>query len=233
MTDLIGPILFNQTGDNVRVVRVARIAYVQAPLFRILAAPDSGITSAAGLAGVPIGISQNTVIEYLTDRMLQKAGLTADQIQTQEVSAIPVRFELLIKGELKAATLPDPLASGAIAAGAIPVVDDASLTDLSQSILVFRTAVIQSKPEAVRRFLRAWEIAVREINAHPEQYNDLLIKEGRVPDSIQGTFKMPPFPEAGVPTEAQVQDVVDWALQKGLIQNPVAYRPMVDASFLP
>jgi NitT/TauT family transport system substrate-binding protein len=233
LADPLTPVLFNQEEEQIKVVRTASKSYPGAPLFRILAAPGSKIASAADLAGVEIGISQNTIIEYITARMLEKAGLTADQIATQEVSAIPVRFELLINGQIPAATLPDPLASGAIAAGARVVVDDASVEQLSQSILVFSSQALQTKPQAVRAFLRAWEMAVDELNSKPDAYRDLLIEQGRVPESIQGTFQMPPFPKASVPTPDQMADVVKWALDKGLVQNDVPYERMVDASFLP
>jgi NitT/TauT family transport system substrate-binding protein len=225
--------LFNQDEAQVKVIRTARQAYPDSPLFRILAAPGSDVVTPTGLADVEIGISQNTVIEYITDRMLENAGVPADQIASQEVSAIPVRFELLINGEIPAATLPDPLASGAIAAGAVLVVDDTSVPDLSQSILAFSTDTLQAKPEAVRRFLKAWEMAVQELTTNPEAYHDLLIEKGRVPESIQGTFQMPPYPEATVPTPQQIADVVSWALEKGLINSEVPFERIVDDSFLP
>jgi NitT/TauT family transport system substrate-binding protein len=233
LTDLISPVLFNQNEPQILVVRTARKVYPGSPMFRLLAAPGSDVQSPADLAGVEIGISQNTVIEYLTDRMLENAWLTADQIAVQEVSAIPVRFELLVNGEIPAATLPDPLASGAMVAGAVLVVDDTSVPDLSQSILTFSIEALQAKPEAVRRFLRAWEMAVDELNANPDQYQALLVEKGRVPESVQGTYQMPPFPEASVPTPEQLADVVRWALDKGLVKNDVAYEQMVDGSYLP
>ena len=233
LTDLLSPVLFNQDEPQISVVRTARKVYPDSPLFSILARPGSKVNSPADLGGVEIGISQNTVIEYLTDRMLEKAGLTLDQIATSEVSAIPVRFELLVNGEIPAATLPDPLTSGAIAAGAVLVVDDTSVPELSQSILAFSTETLETKPQAVRSFLQAWELAVQELNANPDRYHDLLIEKGRVPESIQGTFQMPPFPEASVPTEEQLVDVVEWALEKGLVKQGVPYERMVDDSYLP
>jgi NitT/TauT family transport system substrate-binding protein len=233
LTDLISPVLFNQSEAQIMVVRTARKVYPSAPMFRILAAPGSDIQSPTDLAGVQIGISQNSVIEYLTDRMLENAGLSPDQIASQEVSAIPVRFELLVNGEIPAACLPDPLASAAIAAGAVLVVDDTSVPELSQSILTFRTETLASKPEAVRRFLRAWDMAVEELNNNPDDYQSLLIEAGRVPESVQGTYQMPPFPEASVPTPEQLADVVSWMLDKGLVQNDVPYERMVDGSYLP
>lgn len=132
LTDLLSPVLFNQKEAQITVVRTARKVYPGSPLFSILARPGSEIASPLDLAGVEIGTAQNTVIAYITERMLENAGLSADQISSQEVSAIPVRFELLVNGEIPAATLPDPLASGAVAAGGVLVVDDTSVPELSQ-----------------------------------------------------------------------------------------------------
>lgn len=233
LTDLLSPVLFNQNEPQIMVVRTARRVYPDSPLFRILAAPGSNAESPTALAGVDIGIAQNTVIAYITDRMLENAGLSPEQISTQEVSAIPVRFELLINTQLAAATLPDPLASGAIAAGAVLIIDDTSVPELSQSILAFSTQALETQPQAVRNFLRAWEMAVNELNANPDQYHDLLIEKGRVPESIQGTFRMPPFPEASVPTPEQLADVVSWAIEKELVKQDVPYKHMVDDSYLP
>jgi NitT/TauT family transport system substrate-binding protein len=233
LTDLLSPVLFNQDEELVKAVRTARKVYPDSPLFRTLAAPGSTASSPEDLAGVPIGSAKNTVIEYLTQRMLEKAGLSPDQIVTQEVSAIPVRFELLINGEIQAATLPDPLASGAMAAGATLIIDDTSVPELSQSILAFSVDALEGKPEAVRRFLAAWEMAVEELNQNPDKYMALLIETGRVPESIQGTYQMPPFPEASVPSSEQLADVVSWALDNGLIQDEISYERMVDDRYLP
>ena len=233
LTDLLSPVLFNQEEAQITVVRTARKVYPDSPLFSILARPGSSVTSPQDLAGVEIGTAQNTVIAYITDRMLEAAGLSPEQIASQEVSAIPVRFELLINGEIPAATLPDPLASGAVAAGAVLVVDDTSVPQLSQSILTFSVDTLESRPEQVRSFLMAWEMAVEELNDNPEAYNELLIQEGRVPESIQGTFRMPPFPEASVPTPEQLANVVSWAKEKGLIDADIPYERMVDDSYLP
>jgi NitT/TauT family transport system substrate-binding protein len=233
LTDLVSNALLNKQKPRVKAVYAARRPYPDAPVFRVLAGPNTGIQSPADLKGVPIGISQNTVIEYLTDRMLQGEGLQPADIKKLEVSAIPVRFEQLIKGNIPAATLPDPLAQGAIAAGARPVVDDSKYPKLSQSVLSFSDETLRSKPSTVRKFLVAWEKAVTELNAHPEKYQDLLIEQGRVPQSIQGSYRMPPFPERGVPAADEVADVIRWMRDKGLIDRDIPYGEMVDPSYLP
>ncbi len=232
LTDLISIGLFNREQVQIQVVAIARRAYPDAPQFRILAAPGSGIQTVQDLAGVPIGISQNTIIEYLTDRLLTASGLSPDQIAIQEVSAIPVRFEQLMNGQIQAATLPDPLAQGAIAGGASLIVDDSQYTQYSQSVLAFHVKALKEKPDTVRKFMVAWNKAVAELNANPEAYEDLLIEVGRVPPSIQGTYKMPPFPQGEITSEGEWEDVVNWLLGKGLIEKPIPYSDAVNPDFV-
>jgi NitT/TauT family transport system substrate-binding protein len=231
LNDLISTGLFNRDDVQIKIVATARRAYPESPQFRVLAAPGSDVTSTQALAGVPVGISQNTVIEYITDRLLEAEGLSSDQIEIVEVSAIPVRFEQLMAGQIKAATLPDPLAQGAMAAGATWVVDDSQYTQYSQSVLSFSTEAIESKPGTIEKFLRAWNKAVSDLNSDPGQFSDLMIEKGRVPESIQGTYQMPPFPAGEVPSQAEWQDVVEWLLAKGLIDQAITYEDSVSTQY--
>lgn len=233
LTDLQGVGLLNKDVSRVKAVYTSRRPFPDAPLFRILASPKSDITQPADLKGVPIGISRNTIIEYLTDRILAAEGLQESDIEKLDTGAITVRYEQLMNGNLKAAVLPDPLAQGAIAAGAKLVADDVKYKDLSQSVLVFQDSTLRSKPEAVRKFLVAWEQAVKEVNTNPERYRAVLMEQGRVPQSIQDSYKMPPFPGRGAPSESEVADVTAWLRAKGLIDRDIPYTDMVDTSFLP
>ena len=233
LTDLQGVGLLNKDAVKVKAVATARRPFPNAPLFRILASPKSDIQTPADLKGVEIGISNNTIIEYLTDKMLAAEGLAPDEIKKIEVGAITVRFEQLMNGNIKAAVLPDPLAQGAIAAGAKLIVDDSKYQDLSQSVLVFQDAALKAKPESIRKFLAAWEKAAREVNANPDKYRAVLMEQGRVPQSIQESYTMPPFPESGVPSQTEVADVTAWLKAKGLVGRDIPYSDMVDTSFLP
>ena len=223
LADLIAVGLFNRDEAQVKVVATSLRATQGAPQFRVLASPGSDITSAQDLIGVPVAISQNTIIEYITDRLLEAEGLSSDQIKVTEISAIPVRFEQLMAGQVQAATLPDPLAQGALAAGALLVVDDSQHTRYSQSVLCFAQSAVEAKSDTIEKFLKAWNRAVRDMNGNPEEFTDLLIDKGRVPESIRDTYQMPSFPVGEVPTEAEWQDVVDWLLSKGLIEHPLPY----------
>jgi len=233
LTDLISPVVFNQSEAVIKSVLTTRQVYLGQPVFRLVASPKSRVKSPADLAGKPVALAQNAVGEYLVLRMLVKSGLSPEQVVFENVPAIPVRYELLLNDKVAAAFLPDPQASGAIAAGAIAVVDDTLLPELSASNLVFSVKSLEAKPEAIRAFVESWLQAVDELNANPDKYRDLLIEKGRVPESIQGTFAMPRFPTASVPTPEQFADIVRWALEKGIIKNDVPYDRMVDTGYLP
>jgi NitT/TauT family transport system substrate-binding protein len=233
LTDLQGVGLLNKDAVRVKAVYTARRPFPDAPMFRFLAAPQASINGPADMKGVAVGISNNTIIEYLQDRIFSSEGLQPAEIAKIEVGAITVRFEQLMNGNIQAAGLPDPLAQGAIAAGAKLIVDDSKYPHLAQSVLTFTAGALEAKPETLRKFLAAWEKAVSELNANPEKYRSVLIEQGRVPQSIQNSYEMPPFPDRGTPTEAEVADVTAWLKAKGLVTRAIPYSDMVDASFLP
>ncbi|HQK15671.1 MAG TPA: MetQ/NlpA family ABC transporter substrate-binding protein, partial [Anaerolineae bacterium] len=124
ITDLVALALYNRESPQVVAVRYAMVPTADFAQFRILAAAQSGITTVEGLRGVPIGVSEGTVIEYVTHRLLEAEGLPTDAIATLAVPKIADRMALLGAGELSAATLPEPLASLAMQQGAVLIVDD-------------------------------------------------------------------------------------------------------------
>jgi NitT/TauT family transport system substrate-binding protein len=233
INEIVSVLFYNQQETQVVVVRFARTATADSPVFSIVAAADSGIESVADLAGVEIGISEATVIDYMTDRVLQHAGLTPDQINTIAIPRIPDRLALLQSGELKAATLPDPVTGLAVLSGAKVIIDDSTLPEVGTSVISFSLDAVENKPEAVRSFLAALERAVTDLNSNPEEFTPLLTELGLVPPPLLGTFVLPPYVAASVPSEALWQDAIDWALGKGMISSSPSYADSVDDSFLP
>lgn len=233
INDLISTLFYNQENVQIQVVRFARTATPDFPQYRVLAAGNSGITSPEDLKGVEIGISEGSVIAYTTDRLLESAGLTGNEILTVAVPDIAQRMALLNSGELRAANLPDPLASLAIQNGAVPVIDDTTKPEIGNSLISFRKAFIDEHPEAVRGFLTAVEKAVDEINADTTQWENLLTEQKLVPAPLIGSYEIPTFPGASVPSKAQWDDVLAWAKGKGLISTDVSYQDSVNPRFLP
>jgi NitT/TauT family transport system substrate-binding protein len=225
--------LINKDQVRAQVVRYARTATKQDALFSIIASGKSGISDVEGLKGVEIGVSQATIIEYLTERLLQAQGFKPEEIKTINVPKIPDRINLLSSGELKAAMLPEPPVTLALMQGGKLVLDDRVKPELSYSTITFSKQFIDQHGESLRGFLAAIEQAVALINADPSKYADLLVEQKVVPPQLAGKFKVPPFVTAGVPSEVQWKDVIAWAKEKQLLTQDVSYSASVNASFLP
>jgi len=159
--------------------------------------------------------------------------LSNDEIVTIPVPKIPDRMSLLASGELSAGTLPDPLGALAVQSGAVIVMDDSAHPEYGFSIYSFRKAVIDEHPEAIRGFLAAIDEAVALINADPTKYTNILSEAKIVPAPLLEAYKVPPFPAAGVPTEAEWNNALSWAKEKGMLNVDVSYADSVTSSFLP
>ncbi len=227
VNDTVSTLFYNKEKAQIYVVRIARQAYPQAPQYFILANPNAGINSPQDLKGVEIAISQGTVIEYMTDRILERAGLKPGEYRTVNIPRIPDRLQALTEGRVKAATLPDPFATLAIQQGAKVVADDREVQSISLSLLSFRAEVVERNPEVVRRFLQAWDQAVAAINADPGKYAGLLSEKQLVPQPLVGTYRVPPYPERALPSREQFADVIAWARGKGLIPEDIPYERLV------
>jgi NitT/TauT family transport system substrate-binding protein len=233
INDLISTILYNKDSQKIAVVRFARTATPEVAQYSVMAAKDSGIKSPQDLKGVEIGISEGTVIAYVTDRLLQLEGLAPGDIKTTAVVKMADRMQLLSTGQLKAATLPDPFSALAAQGGATVIVDDSKHNELGNSVISFSSATLKAKPNTVRKFLAALEKAINEVNANPGKYDNVLVDKQLIPAPLTGKYKLPKLPAASVPTEAQFKDVADWMKGKGLLTGDVPYSRLVDASFLP
>jgi NitT/TauT family transport system substrate-binding protein len=224
--------LFNRDTIQLQVVQFAHVSAAGSPLYVIAAAPQSSIKTSKDLAGVEIGISQGSIIDYATNRILSGEGLTASQIKTLAVPKIPDRMSLLLSGQLKAATLPQPFATLAIQQGAVAIVDDTKYPDIGNSVVSFRKKFIDEHPQAVRGFVEALNQATADVNANPEKYRSLLAKYKVVTDTVLAGYPIPRFPTGSLPNARQFEDVVSFAIDRKLIQGPVKYGDSVNGNFL-
>lgn len=233
INETLAVMAFNRETVQMQVVRYALRPTQGHGHFFIIASGKSGITAVDDLKGVEIGVSQGTVIEYATERILQANGFTADDIKTVAVPKIPDRMALLASGELKAGVLPDPLAGLVVSQGGVIVADDSTHPQYGFSVISFRKAVIDESPEAVKAFLAAIEDATALIAADPAKYKNVLSEQKLVPAPLLETYQAPIFPVAGVPTQEEWNDALSWLKDKGMLTVDVSYADSVNASFLP
>lgn len=212
--DILGLGLLRNRDIPYRIVTNMTIPTSKKDLFMLLASPASGLTSIEELRGSEIALSSHTIAEYVTDSLLSLKGVKIDEVKKVEVKKIPLRFQMLMEGKVKAATLPEPLASLAVFQGARKLGGDYGLKG-TQVVLVFQESFIHSEREALLRLGRVYGQTVRLINEDPLRWRDLLVEKGRLPSPIKEIYEMNPFSGIQIPTPEEIQAVKRWMEGKG------------------
>ncbi len=234
MTDIIGAVGVYEKGTPVQITSLALGATKEESPFAIVAAPNSGIDTAADLKNVEIGISTNSVIHYTTEKMLLENGFTPDEIKVTNIPQIPVRFEALMSGQIKAATLPEPLLSLAVAKGAKLILNDVNAKqNYSHSVIVFTDKAVKEKTEGLKRFFLAYNLAVLDIKANPTAFKELLADKAKLPAEIKDSFQVTPYSPSQAPAKADVEAVIEWLLDKKIIAKKVTYEEIVNKTLYP
>lgn len=198
--------------------------------FAVVVPADSKAESMADLKGIAVGTSSATIQEFVLDGLMSEAGVAADDFKVEEVKKVPVRFELLMAGKLKAAALPEPFVTLAEQGGAKVVGDDtAAKSNWSQTVLVVSDAFVgkEGGPEAIDAMLQAWDVAAGNINTDPDSYRADLAEKARLPESLVETYKVNTYPTAAPPTQEQVDAVLTWMKGKGYLKGDVSYGDLV------
>jgi len=209
--------VYNTTGDQ--------------RMFAVLAAPGTGKPSLSELARKGIAGSSNTVIEYVTTKLLENVNPGADlnMIETKNILA---RMPMLLQGQVAGAVLPEPLVTLVEGKGATVVADDRGL-GITPTTLLFTKDFIDRNTDMVRAFLRAVSRASALINQDPEMARPIMIKYARIPEPLQKSIAIPAFIPPAVPEKELVMDVYSWLDEKGILKSKLTFGEMVRGDLLP
>jgi NitT/TauT family transport system substrate-binding protein len=230
MGDIVAAANFEGGGRKDTIATVMLGADPTQGRFGIAVPPKSTVTSLKQLAGVPIGTSTATIQEYVLDGLMTQAGVADNQIKTEEVNKVPVRYQLLMAGKLQAAALPEPFLTLAEQGGARVVGDDTkSATNLSQTVLIFGDDYLAKTGGKATEtaVLKAWDVAANDIDKQPNNYRALLVEKAGLPKPLATTYKVQTYPQAAVPKQADVDAVLAWMTLKGYLKGDVTYGDLV------
>jgi len=230
--DPVGALLFDHGRGLLKITSLCLGAGPKEGVFAILAAPGSSIVNAEGLKHTKIAVSGSTIIEYVTDRLLEKHGFSQDEIDKIEVRQMPIRMQMLLSGSVPAATLPEPLASIAVSKGARVILSDADSDEsLSQTVIVFRAATLTDRKAEVAAFFRAYGRAVQALNTEPDKYRQLFMETGRIPPKLAAHYPIPTYPMPAPFSRTLYEPIISWLTAKKLVA-PLAYQTMVATDFM-
>lgn len=232
MTDIMVSANLQSSGTPVVLPTVMLGATTDQGRFAIVEAPGQNFSSMADLKGVPVGTASLTITEYVLDKLMEEAGVADSDIKKQEVDKMPVRFQLLMSGQLKAASLPEPFVSLAVLQGAkiVPGGDDTKAKEnISQSVLCVNREYAGTDEGAatVSALLWAWDKAIGDINANPDSFRQTLVDKARLPQPLAASYQVSTYPKAAPPTTEQVQAVLDWMKGKGYLKSDVTPKDLL------
>jgi len=232
MGDMIASANLEASGKKNSIATVMLGADQGQGRFGVVVPPKSTVTTLSALAGVPVGTSSATIQEYVLDGLMAESGVASSAVKTEEVKKVPVRFELLMAGKLKAAALPEPFLTLAEQGGAKLVGDDTkAATNLSQTVLVISDDYLAKTGGSATKdaVLAAWDLAVNDINKAPDAYRELLIEKARLPKPLAGTYKVNVYPTAQLPTVERVDAILGWMKAKGYLKGDVTPADLLPA----
>jgi NitT/TauT family transport system substrate-binding protein len=234
LTDPQGTSTLIATGTKVKITSLGLGATQEEGPFGIVASRKSNINSIEDLKGVEIGISNNSIIHYVTEKLLLENGFKPEEIKLTNIPQIPLRQQLLESGDLKAAVLPDPLLSLSIKEGDKLILTDAKAKqNYTHSVIIFREDVIKEQSDALKTFFAAYNLGVLDLQANPDAYMDLLITKGKLPAEVKDAYKIVPPSFAQAPKKEDLEMVQQWLVEKKIITTPLTYEQLVDDSMLP
>lgn len=187
----------------------------------LVAGKDSGITSLSDLKGKKVGISKNTMIEYLADDIALSNGLEVSDIEKVAIPAMPARLEALKNNQIDAAILPAPFNDTAVADGGVEITKIYN-KDKMISVTAFLQEVIDKDANAIKGFYNAYNKAIEFINSNDiSEYEDIIISTVGYSEDMRGNIVLPEFKTNYLPAEENVQNVLDWSKEKGLLTKDI------------
>jgi NitT/TauT family transport system substrate-binding protein len=221
ISDMLAVAFAKDGGFNVKVTSFTDGSY------KLIAGAQSSAAKMADLKGQDVAVSRNTIIEYVTDQILQKENLGEDTINKVIIPQIPTRLEMLQNGKLGAATLPEPMASIAVHNGCKYVTGSDEL-GINPGVIMFTAKTTNDRRAELAAMYRAYNKAVDYLNNTPrEEYIDMLVEKASFPPTAKAALKLPEYHHAALPKESDVVDCVKWLQGKGLIKKNYTYADFV------
>jgi len=230
MGDIIAAANLTAAGKPNTIVTVMLGADKTQGRFGVATSPGASETALGEFADVPIGTSSATIQEYVLDGLMHEAGVATSAIKVVNVPKVPVRYQLLMAGKIRAAALPEPFLSLAQQGGSKILGDDTmAKTNLSQTVLVFSNAFLKKEGgrTTVAAVLRAWDKAVTEISMSSDPYRELFVEKVKLPKDLVTVYRINTYPTHQLPSKADVDPVLAWMKAKGYLKANVTYEQLV------
>lgn len=182
--------------------------------------------TAKELEGKEVGLSLNTIIEYVTDAIVTESGGNPDLVKKTAVPKIPSRLELITNKQIDAVAVPEPYVTAAIAGGA-NLIQNSQEMKINPGVMMFYKASIDGKSAEIKALYAAYNKAVDYIRkTGKDAFMPAVIEELGLPEAAMAA-NLPPYAYAEMPSPDEVSRAMDWLVKKELITSGYSYDEVV------
>jgi len=140
----------------------------------VLATAD--IQTIAQLEGKTVAAQRDGLPGFYLSLLLRDAGLDGEEVELVDLGAEDAAQAFLLR-EVDAAVTYDPFLSEAMQAGHGHVLTDSSeQPGLMFDCLMTKRSLLQGRRKDFRAVARAWDAAVRYVEAHPDEANEIMAR---------------------------------------------------------
>lgn len=226
IADEIAISIYQNSGIDMKITGATNGAWT------LVVGKDSGIENLEDLKGKKMAISENTMIDYLSDYIAEENGVNSSEIEKIAIPAMPARLEALRNKQVDAAILPAPFNDTAVADGGkgLATIDNA---DIMISAIAFLQDQIDNNEEAIKAFFTGYNKAVEYMkNTDIKEYEDIIIKTVGYSEDTKGNIILPELNVNYLPDAEKVQAVFDWSKDNGIITKDLKAEDIIIDKFI-
>ncbi|SDE20684.1 NrtA/SsuA/CpmA family ABC transporter substrate-binding protein [Rhodococcus tukisamuensis] len=189
----------------------------------IIASPGSGVKEVKDLVGKRIAVNPAGKGEYITLKALRRANVPFDQVERVPLQPSDAA-SAFSTGQVDAwASFNDPYQEAKARDGVVEIATEASIDSRDNTIVAFRTAVLDQRPDVASKYLETLQALTEGQRSNPEDYQNVFEKAG--PRALSGDrlaravdlgrrASVPHYPTAD--DAADLQEVADLFFQNGV-----------------
>lgn len=200
--------------------------------FCFIVSKESSINQLQELKEKNIAVSRNTIIEYATGQLLNKAGISQAEVNKPEITQLPLRLQMLQYDQIDASFLPDPAASIAMNARHRSLISTQEL-GIDFTVTAFSREAINEKRREIELLITGYNLGINYIKMHPQkEWKQVLIEIG-VPENLTGLIALPVYRKAERPSADALDKAVTWLKTNNRIpQTYSGYKSLIDTTFI-
>lgn len=199
--------------------------------FCLITEKESDIKEVSQLKGKNIAVSHGTVIDYATDLVLAKVGITPQEVNKPEINNLPLRYVMLENRQVVASFFPDPYATMAKNNGHKSLISTQTLGS-SFTGTVFSEKALKEKSEEIKRLVTGYNLGVAYIRSHPlKEWKQILAEEMSIPETLTRLLVLPSYKPATRPDSLDIAKAITWLKSKGAIPQTYKETHLVDTTY--